>query len=149
MISGNYISNIFEKNKNPSTNFEKITFKSILNIPYDEAVDSILKFFNQDNIKTNFSIKEKGKVSAEIIYQGKEIQIFIFVFKLNKFKFIFIDSFLGLSYKISFLLIFLKSILFNSVKEFFISWSIFSREKFLKGLNFSFTKLEFFKLMHN
>ena len=84
MISGNYFGNIFENNKNVSTNFQKIMYKFFLKIKFEIALNVIYNYFNTVPYFSRFCSYSEGKYLVEI-YE-KNVKIIMMIFSMYKVK---------------------------------------------------------------
>ena len=93
MISGNYISNIFEKNKFNTKNFEKFVFKFAILSKFDLSISLIYNFMNEKERKSDFISCDKGRLLIDLVFKKSSIKFFLVMYKVTNTKYIFVFSF--------------------------------------------------------
>lgn len=93
MISGNYLSNMFENNKNVSTNFTRTTYKFGVKTNFENSLELIYKYYEHIDHKVIFIPIERARYLIELIKEKDDIQFYFNLYKVTKVKFIFIFTY--------------------------------------------------------
>lgn len=92
MLSGNLISNIFEKNKSASKNFEKLIYKFIILNQFEASLNLIHTFFNEKERTCEFSSLDKGRILIDLYIKKINIKFTLHLYRINVTKYVFVFS---------------------------------------------------------
>jgi hypothetical protein len=93
MLSGNLISNIFEKNKSNSKNFEKFLYKFIIMNQFEVSINIIHTFFNDKEKRSEFSSLDKGRILIDLYIKKMNIKFILHMYRMTVNKYIFVFNY--------------------------------------------------------